>query len=263
MKERQMIFSKRLTPVLMIFLVAVMLTIPLATGHTYSDRSESLDHTLTYTKNSLMWDKATKVDAKTGVAELDVFDAMYDNVKSQDGRNVIAPGTEGYNIVRLKNDAAGTIEYTAVLYTIKSDDKLPVKVFLTGEGMTDTTTYALPKGVDKSDVIKAVSGKLSGGKVQDFDIHWLWNFETSDAQDVIDTNFGVTAQSNPDELTVGLYIVVEDNTNYGGSGDYIKPTAPKTGDSGVRTYVLLAGGAVCAGLLELIPYEKRRKQNAD
>lgn len=250
-----------ITPILTILLVAVMLTIPLATGHTYSDRSESLDHTLTYTKNKLMWDSATKVDSKTGVAELDLFDAMYDNVKSQDGRNVIAPGTEGYNIVRLKNDAAGSIEYTAVLYTIKSDDTLPVKVFLTGEGMSETDTYALPKGVDKSDVIKAVSGKLSGGKVQDFDIHWLWNFETSAAQNVADTNFGVAAQSNPDDMTVGLYIVVEDNTNYG--GDYIKPTVPKTGDSGVRAYVLLAAGTVCAGLLVLIPYKKRRKQNAE
>lgn len=258
MKERQMTKSKRwVAPVLTIFLFALMLTVPLAVGSTYSDRSEDPNHTLTYTKNKLTWDTATNIDVATGVAQLDLFDAIYENVESHDGGNIIAPGTEGYNIVRLKNDAPGSVKFTAVLYAIKTDDRLPVKAFLTGENLIDTDTYVLPDGVQESSVIKAVSGKLSRGQICDFDIHWLWNYEVDELQDVIDTYFGTqAAQRTADDMTVGLYIVVEDNTNYGG---YVKPEVPKTGDDSMMTMYFILMGVSVVLLLMYLP--RRRKEN--
>lgn len=265
MKNGKMKRSSRwVSPVLTVLFVALVLTAPLAAGFTYADRSDNIDHTLTYERNKLTWDSATGIDAKTGVAQLDVFDATYENVKSQNGKNVIAPGTEGYNIVRLKNNDGGSIKFTAVLYNIESDDKLPVQVTMTtGEGPKDTDTYSLPKGVEKESVIKAVSGSLKRGETCDFDIRWLWKFETDGAQDALDTDFGTLAgQGKAAKTTVGVYIVVEEKSSSGGS--FVEPEPPETGDSGYSGYVVLAVAcAVCAAVVVLAPYKKRRKTNGN
>ena len=64
--------------------------------------------------------------------------------------------------------------------------------------------------------------------VQDFDINWVWDFENqqnSVARDKIDTALGnKSADGNPDELTVGFFIIVNDGNSY------VTPEIPKTGD---------------------------------
>lgn len=80
---------------------------------------------------------------------------------------------------------------------------------------TDTYDYILPRGAEESDVIRAVTGTVGGGMIQDFDIHWFWLFEESDAQDIIDTWLGDKAAfTEADDITIGLFIVVEDYNSY-------------------------------------------------
>lgn len=250
----QKIFSDKVTrwllPAVLILFILEVLSLPLVLGYTYSAPGDSPDHILTYTKGKLTWDSATGIDSN-GVAELDLFDAVYPNVRSSDGANVVAPGTEGYNIVRLKNSVSGSITYTAVLYRIRSNDALAVEAALTGTGFADTASYPLPDHVSAAQVIRAVTGKLGGGKIQDFDISWLWDYFEDHGQDAADTLLGNAGTA--DDVTVGLYIVVEDNNSY------VTPDVPKTGDeSHIGMYAALMGISLI--MLLLLLWDRRREK---
>ena len=246
-------------PVMLILFILEVVSFPLVLSYTYAGRSEAPKHVLTYTQGKLSWDSATAI-APDGSAVLDVFDYIYPNAEnpdavSADGDNIVAPGTDEFNIVRLKNSVSGTIKYTAVLYRLRTDELLPVEAALTGEGFADTGIYPLPEGVSPAQVVRAVSGTLDGGAIQDFDISWLWQFYVSDAQDSVDTMLG--NKLNPDEVTVGLYIVVEDGNSY------VLPEAqsPKTGDdSFISLYVALMCISLFVLILMLLELRRRKAQ---
>lgn len=199
---------------LMMFLLTMVL-LPFAAEHTYAGRSESPSHTLTYTPGSLVWDSATNVDTATGVAELSLFSSSYQNVASENGDNVIAPGTDGKNIIRLKNDASQPITYVAVMYRIKEADTLPVTPALADDdAFTPTASYPLPEGITDEQVVSAVTGTVDADALQDFDITWQWAYYESDARDQADTALGnKAARASADEVLAGLYIVVEEDTS--------------------------------------------------
>lgn len=244
-----------LPAVLILFLLEVVL-FPLAVGLTYAGRSETPNHLLTYTTGALTWDSATGIGAD-GVAMLDLFDSNYQNVQAHNGDNLVAPGTQRTSIVRLKNDGDHTIRYTALLYRIKEEDTLPVAPQLTGTGFVETDSYPLPDGVTGQQVVRAVTGTLDAGTLQDFDITWAWAYHEDDARDVQDTALGDRAAfAKADEVTAGLYIVVENEG--GGSEPYILAQIPQTGDTGnLGLYiVLLAASGV---LLLLLVLERRKK----
>lgn len=238
--------NRWLLPVLVILFVLQMFTLPLMVNYTYADRPYVPEHQLTYTENRLRWDKNTHINAH-GVAELDLFDAAYDNVKSDNGDNLIAPGTQGESSVRLVNDVAGVVRYTAVLYSIKSNDDIPVTPDLSAPRYsTPTEAYPLPPGVTRDQVLEAITGPLGGNSKLDFDIHWNWEFYKNDARDVIDTTLG---NRDEEDITVGLYIVIVDENDY---------TLPKTADeSHFGAYLTLM--AVSGTLLILLLLEKRKE----
>lgn len=248
------IWEKRnqwLLPMVLVLFILEVITLPFVMGITYSGRSEAPDHVLTYTKGKLTWNSATGI-GENGAAELDLFDAVYPNVVSADGEDVVAPGTEGFSIVRLKNSVKGKINYTAVLYRIRTSEALPVEARLDMEGHSTATSYGLPEGVDESQVIKAVKGSIGGGEIKDFDISWLWDFYESGEQDKIDTMLGIQAEA--DRVTVGLYIVVEDNNSYS------NPTIPQTGDdSRIGMYLTLMGISGVLLILLLIDCRREKK----
>nr|WP_317400873.1 sortase B protein-sorting domain-containing protein [uncultured Gemmiger sp.] len=242
-----------LPPALLILFVLELLLFPLALGSTYASRSESPDHLLTYTTGALTWDSNTAVRAD-GVAMLDLFDGAYQNVQTQNGENLVAPGTEKTNIVRLKNSAGTAITYTALLYCAKAEETLPVEPQLAGSGFADTGRYPLPDDVAEDQVVRAVTGTLAAGAVQDFDIRWLWNYHESDARDQTDTVLGNKAAfADADDVTAGLYIVVEDESR--GSGSYI---LPQTGDDNHLGLYLVLLGVSGAGLV-LTALARRRR----
>lgn len=270
---------------LVLFLLAVVL-IPFAAERTYAGRNDSPNHTLTYTTGSLTWDSATDVDEETGVAELSLFNSTYQNVQAENGDKVVAPGTEGKNIVRLKNDMDYSIEYIAVMYRMKEEDTLPVEpVMADDESFTDTNSYPLPEGVTEEQVISAVTGTVGPNELQDFDITWLWEYYESDERDQIDTALGNRAAWEiADEVQAGLYIVVvEDSgepndpdpdnpdTENPDSGDpnnpdsddsYTYPEIPQTGDSsnfGIYLVLMLVSGV----LIFLLMVERRKEERCE
>ena len=247
---------QRILPLLLTLAVLALLSLPLAVNPAWAAPGTSPDHVLTYNQNSLKWDSATGINAD-GTAELTLFDANYNNVESVDGRKVVAPGTTGNNVIRLVNNVSGRIRYTAVLYSIKTDPRIPVQPSLSGTGMYDTVSYQLPAGVTGAEVIRAVRGTVAGHGLQDFDINWLWNYEVTDAQDVTDTELGNAAaaamkeQTEGDSVTVGFYIVVEDNNNY-----YV----PKTGDdSHIAMYLAFMLIAAAGAAVSVVIYRRHGK----
>ncbi len=256
---------RRILPALLVLVVLTAVTLPLAFSPAWAAPATAPDRVLTYSVNRLTWDSAASI-RPDGSAVLPLFSANYPNVASNDGSNVVAPGTDGHNTVRLKNNVGGTIQYTAVLYAIKSNPAVPVTPALSGSYLTDTTRYSLPAGVDKSNVIRAVSGSVRGFGLQDLDIDWLWNYYVSDVQDGADTDLGNAAAHAlstdsgelvpgvMDNITVGLYIVVEDNNTY---------YYPKTGDDApLALYAALMTAAVISTVSAVVVY-KKRKNNAE
>ena len=247
--------TRWMLPAVLILFILEVLTFPLVLSFTYSDRSQASSHVLTYTPGKLVWDSGTGI-RPDGTAVLDLFDHIYGTVPgadvvSADGDDVVAPGTEGYSIVRLKNDGTGTISFKAVLYRIRTDETLPVEAALSGTGLTDISAYPMPEGVGESQVLRAVSGTVTRGGIRDLDISWLWQFYVDGAQDIADTDFGNRLE--PDEVTVGLYIVVEDGNSY------ITPDIPQTGDdTPVVSYLVLMAVSLLMMILLLI--ERYREQ---
>lgn len=242
-------------PVILILFILQVITLPIVIAMTYSNRSESPDRILTYTENKLTWDSDANID-ENGAANLNLFKAMYFDVESSNGDPVIAPGTEGTSIVRLKNEVAGDIHYTAVLYRINTDERVPVSPSLKGEGFYDTEEYMIPEGIKEEDIVRAVNGTLEGGRIQDFDINWLWEFFKDETRDVIDTYLG--NKNAPDIVTVGFYITVEDDNIY-------TPETPQTGEGAFfDTYLtLLCISAVILVILVLTrPKEKKENKTA-
>lgn len=263
------LFKKRewLLPVTLILFLLAMILVPFAAEKTYAGRNEAPSHTLTYTTGNLVWDSATDVDAQTGVAELSLFSSTYQSVEADDGDKVVAPGTEGKNIVRLKNDADNSVSYIAVMYRIKEEGTLPVQpVLVEDTAFTDTGNYPLPSGVTQEQVVRAVTGTVEANELQDFDITWLWEYYQSDERDQLDTALGnKAAWDTADDVTVGLYLVVEDNysltdSSSGGSDDsYTYPETPKTGDSSHLGFYLLLM-AISGVLLILFILDSRKEK---
>lgn len=192
-------------------------------------------HVLSYTTGRLTWDSATGID-ENGAAVLSLFADAYQNVLSENGERVVAPGTDGSCTVRLENRMGYAISYIAVAYRIKEAETLPVEPEFSCEGAEDTGSYPLPEGVEDAQVIRAVRGELSGGQSADFRLDWLWEYYESDAPD------------GPGDT---------DDTD----GGYIRPEVPKTGDeSAAWLYLALIflGGA---GLALLIFGGRRDKNN--
>ncbi len=234
--------------VLILFLLQAVL-LPWTVGFAWAHRNDAPCQELTYTQNRLLWDSAVGL-RPDGTAVLELFRTGYDGtVRSALGDKVAAPGTGNAMSVRLNNRVSGEIQYTAVLYEIRTDDRLPVAAALSGEGFADTADYSLPRGVRREQVVRAVTGTLAGGGAQDFALDWQWFFEAG--RDELDTLLG-----NRDplpEVTVGLYIVVED-----GNGE-VTPDVPQTGDRNQLGWYL-GLMAISGILLVLLLWERRREE---
>ena len=246
-------FRELLFPIVLILFILQVLLLPVVIGLTYATRSEKPEHILTYTARSLTWDRDTSVRSD-GSAELSFFETLYQNVQAENAEKILAPGTEKDSILRLKNDVRRSIGYTAVLYMLKSTPELAVTAALSGDGFSDLSSPALPQSISPDTVLRAVSGTVGAGKMQDFDINWFWQFEgdTAAARDRIDTYLGNRAAAGTaDDVTLGFYLVVHDK------GD--RHPSPNTGDRslfGGYLVLMAISGTLCLILL----LEKRRRQ---
>ena len=233
--------------------------------------------TLTYTRNKLVWDRDTDID-DNGVAVLDLFSADYGSIVSEDGTKVIAPNSVGSSTVRLKNAVQGSVTYTAVVYSIRTNEDIPVTPMLEDDGFEKAENAPVPEGVLPEQIIASVGGKLAGSGVQDFTIHWFWPYESDEKQDEIDTALGNAAAEGTETVTVGIYIVVEDNNKYpvpntdddddddGSDGGHHRPgqvkpePPPHTGDdTNVELYAALAALSLSMLVLLTALFRRSRK----
>lgn len=250
--------SAWLMPAMLILFILQIIVFPFAMGITYAIRPDGVSHVITYTPGSLVWDDATGIQ-QNGTAELSLFDTVYNNVNSENGDSVVAPGTDLTSIIRLKNDAPKPVKYTAVVYEIKSVDYLPVNSGMNGNGFTDTNSYTLPKSAEGARVVRAVEGSIGAGEITDFDIDWLWRFYDSDEQDVVDTFLGNKAAfEEADDIVLGFYIVIQDDN------EYVKPTIPGTGREATQGIygTLMAISAVVLVVLVVDRAVSARKEKA-
>lgn len=247
-----------LLPAVLILFILQMVMLPYAAGYTYAGRSDAPDHILNYYINSLRWATDTDIN-EDGVAELSLFRAEYFaegsetdvSVRAEDGRNVVAPGTSGHSMVRFQNKVAGPVRVYITLYGIKSNDALPVRATLEEmDGFEPSRKMILPEGVAEEQVFTCVTGWVGGRAIQDIDVNWQWDYFDSETQDIIDTMLG--SQDTMDDITVGLYIVVEDSNDY---------SIPKTADSGIGMYLVLM--AISGLLLILLLLERRKEQRCE
>lgn len=155
---------------------------------------------------------------------------------------------------RLKNDGGSAVTYTAVLYRIRTEN-VPVQAALEGEGFADTEQYALPENAARENVLRAVTGKVEAGRIQDFDIRWLWRFDDGPVQDQADTALGDSAAAGrAARVTLGFYLVVSEEP-----GQWIRPDEYKTGDGfPLGWYVGMM--AVTGGALAVLGTGGRRRR---
>ncbi len=248
--------NRWLLPTVLILFICQLILLPWAVGFTWADRSASPDYTLTYTENKLTWESASDKLAN-GTVVIDLFEPEYDGtVKSEDGRDVVAPGTANSKTIRLQSKVSGAVKYTAVAYVIKGNNDLPVTFHVgTSDTATNAASYPLPDGVTQDQVVQAITGTISGNQRVDFDAAWNWAFEESAQQDVIDTQLGVNGGPNVEAMnvTVGLYIVIEDNNSY------VTPGIPQTGDN---SHIGLYSGLMLISFIMLILLLLERRREA-
>ena len=237
-------------PALLVLFLLQVITIPYGMECTWAAPSTPT-HVLTYEQGKLTWDKDTAVDAN-GTALLAIFHSEYDgSVVSDDETKVVAPGTGNKTIVRLANKVSGPITYKAVLYRVMENEDLAVLESTLSGRHTPASTYPLPAGVLPEQVIHAVGGTVQGKEIRDLDVDWMWKYYIDSDQDLIDTALGDLASEGKDtNITLGLYIVVEDNNSY-----YV----PQTGDdSPVAMYATLL--AISTLMLILLWREGRKER---
>lgn len=222
---------------LVLFILQVLL-LPLALSYAYAGKSEAPAHELTYSAGSLAWDSATGI-RPDGSAELKVF-----------SDDKIAPGMEGGCNIRLKNASAGTVQYTAVLYRLRTDDSLPLDAELSAEGAESTAATLLPKGIAPEDVVETLGGSLAGNAMKDFSIRWHWDYSADAQQDALDTRLGSEGKHT---ATLGVYLIAEDDNGT------LTPEPPKAGDDSLLT-VYLVLMLVCGSLLIFLMAERRRNR---
>ena len=209
--------------------VAAALTFPYAFNVTWALGGSSTDRTLTYTPGKLTWDSAAQIN-EDGSIKLSLFKTSYgNNVVSSDNTNVVAPGTQNYEGIRLLNSAGKEIKYTAVLYR---QDKNEAIIDASLSGGTKTQNYTLPTGVAQDDVVSAISGGLSGSSAQTLGVNWEWKYsnksvENADANDTTATN-----NLENEYVNYALYIVAEDTNTYPKDDDSNKNNNNKNKASG-------------------------------
>ena len=244
-----------IVPTVLVLLICELLTLPLVVYFTYADRADAPEHLLVYKTGSLTWATEENI-LPSGAAEFKLFSGEYVNVKSDNGDKVVAPGTDGISTVRLINRSDKKVSYIATLYMIEDSKEIPVRPGLESVGNVPTDRYVLPSGVPASAVVKSVEGDLSSGVAVDFDAKWIWEFYENDEQDKIDTLLGnLAAQGKDENVTIGLYIVVED-----GSEDI--PPTPPTGDP-IFVWVAIAGFTMVAFVILLIFFRRKRKNEEE
>lgn len=261
MKEKREERKKRIVQKLLSVIPVVALAGVVALSVTAESASPS--YTLTYYgRGSMLWDNSVGYDDESGAAIFSIYDFQYDNVLSDNGDLIIAPGTGSTLPIRLANASDHPVAYTSVFYLLQTTDIIPMEVDVQANMSGDGVMNPLPPGVTAEDVLRTATGVLQSGEAHDFSISWAWQFYSSDEQDIIDTMLGNSAAEGDDlQVYVGMYTIIEE-----GNDEDVNTPGPgssgiaQTGDAfHVVTYLVLMAASVAA-LLMLLANHRKEKQ---
>ncbi len=220
------LISKRgiLATLVVILLIVAVVTFPYAFNLTWSLPGASAERTLTYEEGDLTWDKDAKVN-EDGSVQLSMFKSSYENVKSNDGSEVVAPKTGESVGVRIVNKSDKEIKYTAVLY--RTDDlEVPLLAGLSGEGAVNPT---LPEGVTSEQLVDTSEGVINGNNTKTVDVDWQWREATTQAEDDFDAKLATASEEK--NVNYKLYVTVSDYHYTPGKDKDGKGNADKDGST--------------------------------
>lgn len=194
-----------------------------------------------------------------GLSDLELFHMEYTNetgevtVSSQNGDQLVAPGTRNEYVFTLQNGGKIALDYTMELeaYFTMDEYAIPLKA-----SMRDYHgDYLLGSESEMADVLDLnnvyVEDSLSAGYIAPYTITWEWPFEGDDEWDTLLGNMATDTE-------IGVTIIIRTVAEVGNEGGM-----PDTGDSaplyGMVAVMLLA----LAGILLLLLLPRRKKEERD
>lgn len=152
-------------------------------------------------------DLSTKVE--DNIREIDLFNTSYLNdsgevtVESQNGENVVAPGTEGKYIFKIKNTGLRPVDYDIDVFSeIEEKYKdIPVEVRVwkyDGGWISNKAGEWQP--LSNSNIASS-NDYLNVGREHYYTVYWRWNF---DGDDNLDTWFG--DEASKEDIPFKVYI---------------------------------------------------------
>ena len=147
-----------------------------------------------YVTSRVLSDQA--VVAKFGLNipnSINLFADSYTNVKAdEDGKKIIAPGTEG----QYRFEVSGTSEVAyqvsadvSIAYSDEWEDYAPLQFSLDGDNWLDANAFQTALSGALASETMEPNTTYSGAQT----IHWRWPFYLSDSKDVQDTDMGAAA----------------------------------------------------------------------
>lgn len=197
---------------------------------------------------------------------IELFQAEYKNadgvvtVKSADGREVIAPGTEGSYTFSLKNTS-----------NLPADYKVWVEAKLTSN-ITDVPIQTRMSGSDgwllggkstweQADALNGVAttDTIAAGNSAEYTIYWQWPFEQG--EDETDTSLANASVNQEMSYTVTIYTLTATATGNGNSGSQKHIlSGTKTGDT-TKILMWIIALAASSGVIGCLVIWKKRKND--
>lgn len=172
-------------------------------------------------------------------------------VKSNNGENLIAPGSENSYTFKLKNTGDVAMDYvlTVDAYITPADIHVPVEARISRHDqtwITDEEFEAIPEVNGTTD-----SYTLGAGRYSAYTLDWVWPYESGN--DEWDTFLGNEAVNQDIVLTIKINTVATANVD----GGYIGGMIPQTGDAAnTMLYLTLMLSALLIMILLLFYREK-------
>ncbi len=204
-----------------------------------------------------------EVQAWSSETHIDLFKNSYnDTAKSENGENIIAPGTSNFYGFTVKNNGNIPLDYTISLKVDtylgeqETDSVIPLEWrLLTADG---TAVSGWKQYNERTEVLKQAA--LAVRNQDSYTIEWRWDFERGETMDGEDTGMGNAAAEQPLGVNASVYLYAEQSAD--GNGTLLGPGgSPYTGEtSHAALYMILMALSLC-GLLILFMMNRCRKND--
>ena len=202
---------------------------------------------------------------------IELFKASYKNadgavtVKSADGSEVIAPGTEGSYTFSLKNTSNLPADYKVWVEAKLSSNMtgVPLETRMSGN---EGWLLGSKSSWEQADALNGVATTetIDAGKSAEYTIYWQWPFEQG--EDAIDTSLSNASVQQEMSYTVTIYTLTAATATTTGKDQQKKPTSiletVKTGDT-AQIFFWAAALGISAGILIWLLFLRKRKNDKD